>query len=376
VAAARVPLAITMGDPAGIGPEVALKALTARDVAARVTPILVGDPAVWRDTATRLGLSLHFSALGTSAPRGHVAVAATSKLAARRRMAGAPDSAKAQAVCGDAAYRAIVEAVRLTHVGQAAGVVTAPISKAHLNAAGHDFPGHTELLASLCGGVSVRMMMVGARLRVVLATTHIAIADVPRRLSRDGILESIGVTADGLRRHFGIAAPRVAVAGLNPHAGEDGLFGDEEGRIIRPAVEAARARGIDARGPLAADGLFALAARGDYDAIVCMYHDQGLAPFKLLHFADGVNLTLGLPFVRTSPDHGTAFDIAGTGQADARSMVAAIRLAVELIGRSSLRPRAEPTRRLPGARTAAAVASENDVPAIDQICRSFVVEEG
>jgi len=178
--------------------------------------------------------------------------------------------------------------------------------------------------------VPVRMMMVGGELRVVLVTIHLPLAQVPRRLSVDGVRETIMLTAQGLRRWFGVAAPRIAVAGLNPHAGEHGLFGDEEARVITPAIRAARHRGLQVSGPWAADGLFGQAAQGvrnAYDALVCMYHDQGLAPFKFVHFADGVNFTLGLPFARTSPDHGTAFDIAGSGQADPRSMIAALQVA-------------------------------------------------
>lgn len=337
-ASARLRLVVSMGDPAGIGPEVTLKALTSGAVR---DPILVGDPGVWRDTARRLGLRLEFADVGRKTPVGWVRLAATSELPARYRVPGRPRSAAAAAACGSAAYAAIVEAVRLVQEGAAAGLVTAPISKAHLAAAGHDFPGHTELLAGLCGDVPVRMMMVGGRLRVVLVTVHLALADVPRRLSRAGIQETIYLTARALRQWFGTSAPRIAVAGLNPHAGENGLFGREEARVIAPAVRAARRRGIDVTGPLAADSLFPHAARGDYDAVVCMYHDQGLAPFKLVHFADGVNFTLGLPFVRTSPDHGTAFDIAGSGQADPRSMVAALRLAGRLVQSSHFahRPR-------------------------------------
>jgi 4-hydroxythreonine-4-phosphate dehydrogenase len=169
-------------------------------------------------------------------------------------------------------------------------------------------------------------------LRVVLATTHVALARVPETLTEAGILETLVLADRALREHFGLARPRLGVAGLNPHAGEQGAFGDEEPRYIRPAVRGARRRGIDAHGPLAADSLFPLAARGDFDAVVCMYHDQGLAPFKLLHFADGVNFTAGLPFLRTSPDHGTAYDIAGRGVADAGSMAAALLLAARLAG--------------------------------------------
>ena len=319
-----------MGDPAGIGPEVVLKAIASRGLAARIEPILVGDAGVWRDTAHRLGARLAFADGSTRARPGEVALAITSQLSARYRRPGAPRTATAAAACGEAAYVAILEAVRLVQAGTAHGLVTAPISKAHLVAAGHDFPGHTELLAELAGGVPVRMMMVGTRLRVVLVTTHVKLADVPRRLTRDNVLQTIELTARALHQQFRIRTPRVAVTGLNPHAGEQGLFGNEEARIIAPAIRAARRRGIDVSGPHAADSVFAPAAAGKYDAVVCMYHDQGLAPFKLLHFADGVNFTLGLPFVRTSPDHGTAFDIAGTGRADPRSMIAALQLAAAL----------------------------------------------
>jgi 4-hydroxythreonine-4-phosphate dehydrogenase len=324
-------LAITMGDPAGIGPEVALRAITARGVAAQVEPILVGDPGVWQDTAERLGVHLGFTGVGDPTTFRRVALAVTSRLAPTYRQPGTPRTAKGVAACGDAAYAAILEAVRLVQAGRAQGLVTAPINKAHLVAAGHDFPGHTELLAELSGGVAVRMMMVGARLRVVLVTTHLRLADVPQRLTCGNVQQTIELTAHGLRRQFGIRAPHLAVCGLNPHAGERGLFGDEETRLIAPAIEAARRQRLKVSGPLAADSVFAHAAAGAYDAVVCMYHDQGLAPFKLLHFADGVNFTLGLPFVRTSPDHGTAFDIAGSGRADPRSMIAALHLAAQTV---------------------------------------------
>ena len=328
-----------MGDPAGIGPEVVLKAVTAPALAARIDPVLVGDLAVWQETADRLGLEglrlVPTTRRGPAGPR-EMYVVETSTLPARYRVPGPPHGRAAMRACGEAAYAAIIAAVRLVQTGDAAGVVTAPINKAHVVAAGHDFPGHTELLATLAGGVPVRMMMAGPRLRVVLVTTHLRLADVPRRLSREAVLETITITARSLRERLGVAQPRLAVTGLNPHAGEQGLFGDEEARVILPAVRAARRRGIDASGPLAADGVFALAADGAYDAIICMYHDQGLAPFKLLHFADGVNVTLGLPFIRTSPDHGTAFDIAGTGRADARSMAAALQMAAEAARRLPL----------------------------------------
>jgi len=325
----RTPLAITMGDPAGIGPEVALKALSIPAVRNAVAPILVGDPAVWSETSRRL--KLPFAFVEGDRPSGAaIALIPTAAVAERFRAPGKPRTKAAAAACGNAAHAAIVEAVALVKQGRAAGIVTAPISKAHLVAAGHDYPGHTELLAHLSGDVPVRMMMVGGALRVVLVTIHMALRDVPRKLTVDAVAETIAITVEALKDRFRIRRPRLAVTGLNPHAGEDGLFGDEDMRVIAPAVKRARRRGIDAVGPLAADGVFPYAERGDYDAVVAMYHDQGLAPFKLLHFADGVNCTLGLPFVRTSPDHGTAFDIAGSGKADARSMAAAMLLASTL----------------------------------------------
>ncbi len=329
-----------MGDPGGIGPEVVLKAMAMPEVRRVATPILVGDRAVWEETGRRLGMSLR---LAEQARPGCTQLAVTSELKPAERAPGAVKRAPHAAARGEAAYRAILEGVRMVQTGAADALVTAPICKAHLVAAGHDYPGHTELLAHLSGDIPVRMMMVGGPLRVVLVTIHMALAEVSRHLRRDLIAETIRLTGQSLRHQFGISAPRIAVAGLNPHAGEGGLFGKEEGRIILPAVRAARSRGLDVLGPLAADGIFGHAANGArYDAIVCMYHDQGLAPFKFAHFADGVNFTVGLPFIRTSPDHGTAFDIAGRGEADARSMVAALQLAASLARRSGAgtRPRA------------------------------------
>lgn len=320
-------VAISMGDPTGIGPEVTVKALAQRATAARIHPILVGDLAVFETTAARLGLPLRFTAWqpGTPLPRHGVPVQTVSTLAARERRLGHPSVAG-----GKAAYAAILAAVRLVQTGVADAVVTAPICKANLNAAGAHVPGHTELLATLTHSPNVRMMMVGPRLRVALVTTHLALAAVPAALSIPRIRDTILVTHTAMRQRFGIRRPRIAVTGLNPHAGEDGLFGHEEARIITPAIRAAARRGVTATGPVAADSLFPLAAAGQFDAVVCMYHDQGLGPFKLLHFADGVNFTAGLAIVRTSPDHGTAHDIAGRGVADPRSMAAALNLAAKL----------------------------------------------
>jgi len=209
-------------------------------------------------------------------------------------------------------------------------LVTAPISKAMWHAAGRAYPGHTELLAALTHTPEVRMMLVGSRLRVILVTAHMALSRVPAALSGERIVQTITIAAAHLSRFHGLARPRLAVAGLNPHAGENGAFGDEEGRIIVPAVRQAQSHGLAVDGPFPADTVFVRAVRGEFDGVICLYHDQGLIPLKLLSWEEGVNVTLGLPIVRTSPDHGTAFDIAGQGKADPRSLQAAIALAAEM----------------------------------------------
>ncbi|HUI27064.1 MAG TPA: 4-hydroxythreonine-4-phosphate dehydrogenase PdxA, partial [Candidatus Kryptonia bacterium] len=298
-----------------------------------ITPLVFGDLGVLAETARRLGLKRAFVA-AQSKPRpspGALPVIEISHLVTRERVPGRPSRAG-----GEAAYQAIVAAVAAVQRGDAAAIVTAPINKANIVAAGHHFAGHTELLTELSGAHRVRMMMAAPGLRVVLATTHVALRRVPSLLTPELVGDTIAVTYHALRERFGVGRPQIAVCGLNPHAGEGGLFGREDQQVIRPAVQSARRRGIQAVGPLPADSVFAHAAAGRYDAVVCMYHDQGLAPFKLLHFHDGVNVTLGLPFVRTSPDHGTAYDIAGRGNADPASMVAAIELAAQLAERAAI----------------------------------------
>lgn len=329
-------IAISMGDPSGIGPEVTLQALAKPRVRRLLSPILIGDLDLYRETAGRLKLALGFvPSPDGSGPSGRIPVVAVARLPAAARRPGRPTRAG-----GRAAYDAIRKAVRLITERQADALVTAPICKANLVAAGMRAAGHTELLAKLTGSEPVRMMMVGDRLRVVLVTTHVSIARLPKSLTRRLILDTILLAHSALKDRFGLPRPRIAVTGLNPHAGEGGLFGDEEIRLIAPAVREAARRRIQVSGPFAADSLFPRAVAGDFDAVVCMFHDQALAPFKLLHFADGVNFTAGLPFVRTSPDHGTAHDIAGTGEADPSSMIAALVLAAKLSsGRSRNRPR-------------------------------------
>ena len=318
---------ISMGDPTGIGPEVAIRGLTHGRTHRMLRPILVGDLAVFQATVDQLRLSLPLASWQPPAalPRGAVAVREVSTLSPQQRRPGRPTVAS-----GRAAHNAIVEAVQLVQRGIADALVTAPICKANVVAAGVAVGGHTELLAQLTQTTPVRMMMVGKRLRVVLVTTHVAIAQVPALLSRRLIFDTILLTHRTLHERFGLTHPRIGVAGLNPHAGERGLFGDEEQRLITPAIRAAVRRHIRVAGPFAADSLFPLTLAGRFDALVCMYHDQALAPFKLLHFADGVNVTMGLPFIRTSPDHGTAHDIAGRGRANPGSMIAALQLAAQL----------------------------------------------
>lgn len=320
-------LALTMGDPAGIGPEVVLKAaLTAPDGCRLV---VVGDLSTLTEAATCLDVPLTPVAWQPSMPypaqSGVLPVLPGSPLPAEQRVPGQPTPAG-----GEASFHYVETGVRLTLHNIFQALVTAPISKAMWHAAGRHYPGHTELLAALTDTAEVRMMLVGSRLRVVLVTTHIALAQVPASLSTERILRTITMTAAHLSRFHGLSAPRLAVAGLNPHAGEAGAFGDEEARLIAPAVQHARSQGVTVDGPFPADSIFVRAVSGAFDAVICLYHDQGLIPLKLLSWEDGVNVTIGLPLVRTSPDHGTAFDIAGQGKADPRSMAAAIALAVDM----------------------------------------------
>lgn len=330
------PLIITMGDPTGVGPELIVKALLTGAFNACPRPLLVaGDVGVLRRAARLFGETARLEAqvdkgLGTHRlflGEYHLTVQPLSVLDAEALRYGAPG-----AVCGRAMLDYIIWACDRCRDGVAAGVVTAPISKAAIHLAGCHFPGHTELLAERCGVKKVVMMLGGDRLKVCLATTHLALREVPAALTTAAILECIRIIDGAFRCSFGIARPRLAVLGLNPHAGESGLFGDEEARVIAPAIAAARATGIDASGPHSADTLFHFAAQGRYDAVLAMYHDQGLGPLKLLHFEDAVNVTLGLPIVRTSVDHGTAYDLAGTGMASEKSLVAAVRMAAQMAG--------------------------------------------
>ena len=330
------PLALTQGDPAGVGPDITLAAWENR-AALNLPPFLyLGDIDVLAARAKMLGRDVPMRAAD---PASAAAIFADALPvlpipAGAAVTPGQPDSKTARGTIA-----AIETAVALTMGGQTAAVVTNPIAKAVLYEAGFAFPGHTEFLADLATRATGKpllpvMLLAGPKLRAVPVTIHIALAAVPAALTTGLILDTCRITHADLRDRFGIAAPRLAISGLNPHAGENGTMGREDDAVIRPAIEALRAEGIDARGPLPADTMFHDAARATYDVAICMYHDQALIPAKALGFDDSVNATLGLPFIRTSPDHGTAFSLAGTGTARADSLIAALRLAGELASTS------------------------------------------
>jgi 4-hydroxythreonine-4-phosphate dehydrogenase len=287
----RPKIALTGGDPAGIGPEIVAKAVADPGVRALCEPVV-------------------FAAAADGIRPGEVSAAA-----------------------GRAAYDAIVRAVEAAQRGEVDGIATAPVNKLAFAQAGLPWKGHTDLLAHLCGTSRVAMMFHAPELKVVLMTVHVPLATVPSLITPELIGQTIAVTCQAMPR-FGIARPRLAVAGLNPHAGEGGVIGREDDAVLAPAVQSARARGIDITGPVPADTVFVRASRGEFDCVLACYHDQGLIPVKLLAFGHAVNVTIGLPIVRTSVDHGTAFDIAGKGVADAGSMIEAVKLAARLAGRS------------------------------------------
>ncbi len=283
-------IALTVGDPAGIGPEIVLKAAADPSVRAVCEPIVFAPPL---DPAIRPG--------------------------------------EVSAAAGRAAYDTLVRAVEAARAGEVAAIATAPINKLAFAQAGLEWKGHTDLLAHLCGIDHVAMMFHSPQLKVVLVTVHVPLREVSSLLSPELVDRTIALTSEAMRR-FGVVRPRLALAGLNPHAGEGGVIGEEDDRVLAPAVQRARQRGIEISGPIPGDTVFVRASRGEFDCVIACYHDQGLIPVKLLAFGTAVNVTIGLPIIRTSVDHGTAFDIAGQGKADAGSMIAAVRLAAEMCG--------------------------------------------
>jgi 4-hydroxythreonine-4-phosphate dehydrogenase len=335
-----LPLALTLGEPAGIGADITLAAWRRRAELALAPFYLLADPAHLARRAKRLGLDIPIAvvepaaaaaAFRTALPVVDIAVAVTAE-------PGHPDESSAPA-----ALAAIHRAVADVSAGLAAAIVTNPIAKNVLYRSGFPEPGHTEYLAKLVQGSAAKpphpvMMLWSPELAVVPVTIHLPLREVVARLSTDLIVQTGRIVAHDMIDRFGVARPRLVVAGLNPHAGEDGALGREDLDVVRPAVERLQAEGIDARGPLPADTLFHAAARAGYDVALTMYHDQALIPIKTLAFDHAVNVTLGLPFIRTSPDHGTAFDIAGTGRADPSSLIAAIALAARLSARAQPRP--------------------------------------
>lgn len=326
-------IGLTIGDPSGIGPEIVLKAVADPEVRAICVPIIVGDAAELNRQANKLGLVSDFQVrlesdldlAGLDAP----IIVDTKSLDVTIKW-GALSAAS-----GRAAIAAIETGVRLCLAGRLDAIATAPINKESLKLAGSPFPGHTEMLAALCGASQSMMCFFAGNLRVFLLTVHCSLADAIKSITRERVANAIELADHELRR-FGIARPRIAVAGLNPHAGEHGLFGDEETNEIEPAIKECRGKGIDVNGPFPADTLFLRGWKGEFDAIAACYHDQGLVAVKCLAFGQAVNVTLGLPIIRTSVDHGTAFDIAGRGVADHRSLVEAIKVAVALVRQTSV----------------------------------------
>jgi 4-hydroxythreonine-4-phosphate dehydrogenase len=324
-------LALTSGEPAGIGPDIAIKAWLRRNELKLPVFYLLGDRDALARRAKALGLTVALAEVraedATAAFGDALPVVATGHAATAQP--GQPDDTSA-----DAALASIRQAVGDVVAGRASAVVTNPIAKSVLYRAGFRHPGHTEFLAELGadGGPVPQpvMMLWSPALAVVPVTIHVSLRDAIAQLSTDLIVTTVRIVVDGLRRHFGIDHPRLIISGLNPHAGEDGTLGSEEETIIAPAIDLLRESDIDVKGPLPADTLFHEAARKTYDCAICMYHDQALIPIKTLAFDEAVNVTLGLPFVRTSPDHGTAFDIAGTGRANPASLIAALRLAARM----------------------------------------------
>jgi len=339
----RAPVAVTMGDPAGIGPDIAILSWLLRDLRDCPPFFAVGDAALYAKRAASFSAKPEFKAEEIGNPDEAPAVFARAlpvlplEKPLGTVLAGKPDSAHAPAIIAS-----IEQAVALTLSGRASAAVTAPIAKHVLLARGFPHAGHTEFLGELgrrhgfpdCFPV---MLMASERLKAVPVTVHIPLKDVPAALTKERLIRTAEVTDAGLTRYFGIERPRLAICGLNPHAGEEGELGREEIEIIAPAVASLQDRGIGASGPAPADTLFHEAAREGYDAVLAMYHDQALIPFKTLAFEDGVNVTLGLPFIRTSPDHGTAFSLAGTGLANPTSFIEALRLAWRM-GRADKRP--------------------------------------
>jgi 4-hydroxythreonine-4-phosphate dehydrogenase len=322
-------IGITMGDPTGIGAEIIVKALSMEEPFRACRPVVFGDRDVLLRAIRIQNLSTTLEVV-TKIPEGgylpgKIFLLSLSRLEIASLHFGKPDRA-----CGEAMVKYIEEAVKRVSRGELDAFTTCPINKRAINAAGYSFPGHTELLAHLSHSSPVAMMFLGSKWKVVLVTTHLSLKDVSGWITTDRILSTIRLTEEGMKKYFATVRPRIAVLGLNPHCGEDGLLGEEEKREILPAISEAKSLGMDVEGPFPADSFFNLSGRTGFDAVISMYHDQGLIPVKMFGFKEAVNFTLGLPFIRTSVDHGTAYDIAGKGLADPANLVKAISTAANL----------------------------------------------
>ncbi len=322
-------IGITMGDPCGIGPEIILKALKSPSIRRIANYVIIGNKGVFDRTARSLKMPVTYQIIShltkiddLKYPISLLPVSGFNSNIMKQKSATAEG--------GEVSIQCVIKGINLAMSGHIDALVTAPICKEAIHRAGYGYPGHTEMLHIFSGAKRVVMLMVGGKLRVAFTTTHIALKDVPQSITAENMLETITITNSGLEQYFGLKMPRIAVCGLNPHAGEECLFGDEERRVLIPALEKAKKKGIQCEGPVSADTVFYKALKGVYDAVIAIYHDQGAIPLKLHAFETGVNITLGIPFVRTSPDHGTAYDIAGKGVADPRSMMEAIKMAIKM----------------------------------------------
>jgi 4-hydroxythreonine-4-phosphate dehydrogenase len=322
-------IGITMGDPTGIGPEIIAKALSMEEPFRACRPIVFGDEGVLLKAIKLQGLSTTTEIIEKIPGNGYrpqkIFLVSLSQLKVASLHYGKPDRE-----CGKAMVNYVEEAVKFIKKGKVDAMTTCPINKHAINAAGYSFPGHTELLAHLAKASSVAMMFLGSKWKVVLVTTHLPMKEIPKWITRDRVLSKIQITQEGLKKYFGIPHPKIAVLGLNPHSGEEGVLGEEEKREILPAIEEARSQGLEVEGPFPADSFFKLSGPSLFDSVICMYHDQGLIPIKMLDFKEAVNFTLGLPFIRTSVGHGTAYDIAGRGLADPDNLVNAMLVAAKL----------------------------------------------
>jgi 4-hydroxythreonine-4-phosphate dehydrogenase len=323
-------IGITMGDPTGIGPEIIVKALSMKELFEACRPMVFGDRYVLSRAIQIQNLSATLEVVERVPEGGYlpkkIFLFSPTQLEVGSLRFGQPDR-----TCGEAMVKYIEEAVRWVRSGKLDAITTCPINKWAMNEAGYAFPGHTEFLAHLVGAPSVAMMFLGSRWKIVLVTTHLPLKEVSRWITTSRILSTLRLTEAGMKRYFKVPQPKIAVLGLNPHCGEGGLLGEEEKREILPAIVEAKSLGMDVQGPFPADSFFDLSGRYTFDVIVSMYHDQGLLPIKMYDFKEAVNLTLGLPFIRTSVDHGTAYDIAGKGLADPANLVKAILTAANLL---------------------------------------------